>query len=213
MKRVDIGLIVIRTFHTIFLLLGTMLILGACGNTQQNYPKASPTGTISFYGLSKTKPDTLPSRSISLLHPESGERLTVTYFHDGKYDPKAMKKIDYLFRDRHSGQAGKIDPELIDYLLDLRTRLGLPQTVVFEILSGYRSRSTNKWLAKRNANVAQESFHMRGWAVDFRVRGVNGRAIAEIAKTMQRGGVAYYPSDNHLHIDLGNIRSWKDKRG
>jgi len=28
---------------------------------------------------------------------------------------------------------------------------------------------------------------------------------------MQRGGVAYYPEDNHVHVDLGNIRSWKTR--
>jgi len=27
---------------------------------------------------------------------------------------------------------------------------------------------------------------------------------------MQRGGVAYYPEDNHVHVDLGNIRTWHD---
>jgi uncharacterized protein YcbK (DUF882 family) len=197
-----------------------LFLLAGCFSTGiASYPQkpqnaSSPTTNIlSFHGLSKTKPDQMLSRSIVLSHPESGERLSVKYFQHSRYDTKALKKIDWLFRDRHVNKAGRIDPELIDYLLDLRTRLGLPPIVVFEILSGYRTRATNLWLARRNSNVAQESFHMRGYAVDFRIAGVNGRAIAEIAKTMQRGGVAYYPSDNHLHIDLGNIRSWRDRRG
>ena len=53
---------------------------------------------------------------------------------------------------------------------------------------------------------------MHGWAVDFRIEGVKGKAICEIAKTMQRGGVAYYPEDNHVHVDLGNIRTWHEGR-
>ena len=57
-----------------------------------------------------------------MLHPESGERLDVVYFHDGDYDPKVMKQINYLFRDRHANVAGKIDPELIDYLLLISAR-------------------------------------------------------------------------------------------
>jgi uncharacterized protein YcbK (DUF882 family) len=166
---------------------------------------------VSGAGLPKTRPDPLAERRIVMLQPESGEKLDVVYFHDGEYDPKVMRKIDVLFRDRHANVVGTIDPELIDYLVDIRTRLDLPPTVVFEILSGYRTPATNARLSFSNGNVAKESLHMHGWAVDFRIPHVDGRAICEIAKTMQRGGVAYYPGDNHVHIDLGNIRTWKEK--
>lgn len=179
-----------------------LLFLAACGGARGGHMVA---GT----GLSKTHPDSLAARRIVFLHPESGDRLDVVYYHDGHYDPKALHKIDVLFRDRHEDVAGTIDPELIDYLVDIRTRLGLPPTVVFEILSGYRTPETNARLARHNKNVATESLHMHGWAVDFRVPNVNGRAICEIAKTMQRGGVSFYPRDNHVHVDLGNIRTWK----
>lgn len=181
-----------------------LFLLVACGSSPA-------TTTVSSYGLPKTRPDPLTERRIILLHPQSRERLDIVYARNGQYDKSALKKIDRLFRDRHSGVAGTIDPELIDYLIDIRTRLGLPPTVTFEILSGYRTRKTNKRLAKNNGNVATESLHMHGWAVDFRIPDVDGRAISEIAKTMQRGGVAYYPNDNHVHVDLGNIRTWKQK--
>lgn len=166
---------------------------------------------ISTYGMPKTHPDAVPARTIVLLHPESGERISAVYFHDGRYDPKVMKAIDRLFRDRHANVVGKIDVELIDYLVDIRTRLGLPTDVTFEILNGYRTEKTNRMMAAHNANVAKESLHKHGWAVDFRIAGVDGRALCEIAKTMQRGGVAYYASDNHVHVDLGNIRTWKQR--
>jgi uncharacterized protein YcbK (DUF882 family) len=167
--------------------------------------------TVSSYGLPKTHPDALLERHIVFLHPESGERLDAVYFHNGAYDRAVLRKINVLFRDRHALVAGEIDPELIDYLVDIRTRLDLPSTIVFEILSGYRTPATNRALAFHNGNVAKESLHMHGWAVDFRISHVDGRAICEIAKTMQRGGVAYYPTDNHVHVDLGNIRTWKQK--
>lgn len=185
-----------------------MLLLTACGN--------AGSGTrppVSVHGLPKTRPDPVAERRIMLLHPESGERLDAVYFHDGHYDTGAMQKINRLFRDRHANVAGTIDPELIDYLVDIRKRLGLPPEARFEILSGYRTKTTNARLAWSNHNVAPESLHVHGWAVDFRIPKVDGRAICEIAKTMQRGGVAYYPSDNHVHVDLGNIRTWKGKRG
>ncbi|MDX2027527.1 MAG: DUF882 domain-containing protein [Alphaproteobacteria bacterium] len=181
-----------------------VFLLVACGSSPATH-------TVSAYGMSKTRPDPLMERRIIFLHPPSGERLDIVYVRGGRYDKTALKKINYLFRDRHTGTAGTIDPELIDYLIDIRTRLGLPPTVTFEILSGYRTRTTNKRLARNNSNVATESLHVHGWAVDFRIADVDGGAICEIAKTMQRGGVAYYPGDNHIHVDLGNIRTWKQK--
>ena len=122
-----------------------------------------------------------------------------------------MHAIDRLFRDHRTGVIGKIDPELIDFLVDIRTRLDLPPSVTFEILSGYRTRESNIILARHNDNVATSSLHCYGWAVDFRIPGVDGRAIAAIAKTMQRGAAVYYPGSNHVHIDIGNIRTWREK--
>ena len=188
----------------IFSLLGCA---GGFGGTQGQSARS-----VSSAGLAKTRPDPVPERRIVLLHPESGESLDLVYFRNGHYDTGALRKIDHLFRDRHANVAGKIDPELIDYLVDIRKRLGLPSSVTFEILSGYRTAKTNAQLARHNHNVATESLHIHGWAVDFRIASVDGRAIREIAKTMQRGGVAYYPEDNHLHVDLGNIRTWHGKK-
>jgi len=195
MKRIVLGLLV-------------LVLLAACGGLAGS---GSGGKLVKQYGGTKTRPDEVPTRSIVLLHPQSGERVNQTYYANGRYKPEVMAAIDHLFRDRHTNEVYKIDPELIDYLVDIRTRLGLPPGVTFEILSGYRSPETNAKLKLTNGNVAKESFHMRGWAVDFRVPKVNGKAIAEIAKTMQRGGVSYYPSDNHVHVDLGNIRTWTTK--
>lgn len=190
--------------NSFILLLVVSLILAACTNsTSSNLQNG--------YGLTKTKPDPLCERQIQLSSPNNHEHLNLVYFHDGDYDLRALKKIDFLFRDRHANVIGKIDPELIDYLVDIRTRLGLPPSIIFEILSGFRTPETNRKLAHINRNVANESFHIHGWAVDFRIQGVDGRAICEVAKTMQRGGVAFYPADNHVHIDLGNIRTWHQK--
>jgi len=172
---------------------------------------ATPHGrNVSGQGLAKTHSDPLAERRIVMVQPQSGEKLDVIYYHNGTYDPAVMKRIDYLFRDRHENAVIKIDPELIDYLVDIRTRLGLPASVTFEILSGYRTPASNAQLAISNKNVAIESLHIYGWAVDFRIPHVSGSAICEIAKTMQRGGVAYNPANNHVHVDLGNIRTWHE---
>ena len=185
------------------------LSLTACDTTSDSGTHAPR--QVSGRGMAKTKPDPLLTRRIVLVHAPSGEHLDVVYYHDGAYDKDALKKINHIMRDRHANVDGEMDPELIDYMLDLRTRLSLPPTVPFEVFSGYRTRETNDMLARHNNHVAIESLHIHGWAVDFRIAHVNGAALCEIAKTMQRGGVAYYPDDNHVHIDLGNIRTWNGK--
>jgi uncharacterized protein YcbK (DUF882 family) len=192
-----------------FLALVLIIALTACGGDGSG----GGSHGISGRGMAKTRPDQEATRRIVLMYPYTHEKIDVIYFHDGHYDADSMEKIRQLMRDRHADVAGEIDPELIDYMSDIRLRLGLPPTVVFQVLSGFRTRQTNDGLAVSNANVAKESLHLHGWAVDFRIDGVNGSAICEIAKTMQRGGVAYYPKDNHVHVDLGNIRTWKQAGG
>jgi uncharacterized protein YcbK (DUF882 family) len=191
----------------VFAILCILLSAGCVGSTGGTGAK----GDLIGIGMPKTHPDPLAARRIVLLQPESGERLDLVYFHNGRYDPKAMRAIDHLFRDHRTGVIGKIDPELIDFLVDIRTRLDLPPSVTFEILSGYRTRESNIILARHNDNVASSSLHCYGWAVDFRIPGVDGRAVAAVAKTMQRGAAVYYPRSNHVHVDIGNIRTWHEK--
>jgi len=163
------------------------------------------------YGGKKTKPDYAFQKSIIISRYGTKEILNVVYYKNNRYVPSALRKINKIFRDRMTGKIGSIDPELIDFMVDIRSRLGLPKIVVFEVMSGYRSRKSNKRQRKTNKQMAKNSYHLRGWAVDFKIKHVSGKAIAEIAKTMQRGGVSYYPSSNHVHIDLGKIRSWRPK--
>lgn len=192
----------LRLFVLVFSLLGG---LGACsGNKEPLYAGA----LVKQYGGEKTTPDVVEKRVVSLSHPASAEKLTETYYVDGRYDFQSLGRINALLRDRRSGRIFRIDPELVDFLVDLRTRLALPPSAVFEILSGYRESETNAALRREDKPAARNSLHVQGRAVDFRLVNVNGRAVAEVAKTMQRGGVSYYPGSNHVHLDTGALRSW-----
>lgn len=185
--------------------------LAGCGGKSYEKQDRYAGRLVKQYGGEKTRPDAAHEKRIVLLHPASGERLDIVYVKNGNYDPEALRAINRLFRDRTTDKSGAIDPELIDFLVDLRTRFHLPESVVFEILSGYRSPETNEALRQKNKQAAKESLHKYGYAVDFRIQGLRTPALAEIAKTMQRGGASYYPSDNHTHIDIGNIRTWAAK--
>lgn len=159
------------------------------------------------------EPPPLPAlpdvRRVVLVHPPSNERLDTIYFHNGTYDDRAMEKVRLMLRDRNTGASRAIDPLLLDFVYDLLFRTGLPPTTEVAVLSGYRSPETNARLIRDGRPAARESFHLQGKALDFRLASLPGPAMAEIAKTMQRGGAAFYPSTNHTHIDTGPVRTWR----
>ncbi len=77
-----------------------------------------------------------------------------------------------------------------------------------EIVSGYRSPSTNEMLREAGYGVAEHSYHLVGKAVDIRVPGVRTSQLSKMAKAMRRGGVGTYSNANFVHIDTGPIRYW-----
>ena len=147
-------------------------------------------------------------RSITLLHPESGERVTATYWRPGGYDGKALFDIGLLFRDRRTGDFMPVDPALLDLIVAVRDRLGLDPGTAIHLTSGYRSPLSNASLARGNANVAENSYHTRARAADIRIPGVSGQRIAAAAADLARGGYAYYPGSDHVHLDTGPPRTW-----
>ena len=76
------------------------------------------------------------------------------------------------------------------------------------MISGYRSPRTNAMLRRRSDGVAAHSLHMRGQAVDVRLPGVPTKRLQELALSLQRGGVGYYPKSDFVHLDTGRVRFW-----
>ena len=162
-------------------------------------------------GCATSGPLTDAPRSIVLVHPASGESVSTTYWRPGGYDPRALSELSSLFRDRRTGQAAPVDPGLIDTLVELRQRLGLADSAPIHLTSGYRSAATNASLARSNANVAENSYHIRGQAADIRIPGAAPERVAEVAAAMRRGGYALYPHTGHVHVDTGPYRTWTPK--
>jgi hypothetical protein len=77
-----------------------------------------------------------------------------------------------------------------------------------EVVSGYRSPKYNLMLRKKGHQVARESQHMQGTAVDFRVRGVSTEALRDFVQGLRLGGVGYYPRTHFIHADTGKVRTW-----
>ncbi len=144
-------------------------------------------------------------RSLSFLHLHTDERLSVTYFEDGRYLPHALGRIHHLLRDFRTGDVHVIDPGLLDILHALSAELG---ERTFEVISGYRSPATNGMLRKNSDGVAKKSMHLQGRAIDVRLPGLATSRLRDAATGLARGGVGYYAALDFVHLDTGRIRSW-----
>lgn len=147
-------------------------------------------------------------RALHLWYRPANDEIFVIYRTPRGYDRDGVRQISHFLRDRRTGEVKNIDPQLLDFIADLRDRLALPADVRIEVTSGYRSAESNAKLRQVNQGTAKESLHVEGRAVDLRIPGLPGKAVAEIAKTMQRGGAALYPRSDHVHLDTGDIRTW-----
>ena len=67
---------------------------------------------------------------------------------------------------------------------------------------------TNKLLRSNSKGVASKSLHMKGQALDIRLKGLKTRKLRKIAVSLQKGGVGYYPQSDFVHIDTGRVRIW-----
>lgn len=145
-------------------------------------------------------------RALSFYHTHTFKELSVVYFRNGRYIPKALNKINNFLKDFRTGDMHPIDPVLLDLLHDLRQAAGVKG--VFEVISGYRSPHTNTMLRNKGDGVASHSLHMYGKAIDIRLPSFSTERLHRIALGFQRGGVGFYPQSDFLHLDTGHVRAW-----
>ena len=150
--------------------------------------------------------DMTSPRTLSLVNTNTEEALTVTYWSDGAYHRDALDKLNHLLRDSREGAETEMDPLLFDLLWHTQMHVGFSGTV--EVLSAYRSPTTNAWLASVNSGVAGDSQHMNGNAMDISMPGVPVFQIRQVARSLSMGGVGFYPRSGFVHIDTGPVRYW-----
>lgn len=136
----------------------------------------------------------------------TGEKISTTYWADGRYIPEELASLDHVLRDHRSREVAAMDRNLYDLLYVLQQQLGNDST--YQVISGYRSPASNARLRKAGSGVAKRSLHMRGKAVDIRLPGVELKHLRQVALNLRAGGVGYYPRSNFIHVDTGRPRFW-----
>jgi uncharacterized protein YcbK (DUF882 family) len=148
------------------------------------------------------------TRTLNIEFVHTGERASITFKRNGRYDPKGLKQLNYILRDWRRNEPTKMDPRLFDLVWEVYRRAGAKGYI--KAVSGYRSPQTNSMLRSRSKGVAKESQHMRGTAMDFYIPGVPLKTLRELGIKLQAGGVGYYPNSGSpfVHMDVAGVRAW-----
>ncbi len=150
--------------------------------------------------------DLASPRSLSLVNYNTKEELTVTYWSGGSYHRSALDQLNQFLRDSRDSGTTEMDPLLFDVLWHTARISGYSGQI--EVLSAFRSPESNAWLASVSRGVARDSQHMNGNAMDIRFPGVPVFRIRQAARSLNMGGVGFYPRSGFVHIDTGPVRYW-----
>lgn len=145
-------------------------------------------------------------RELSFYNTHTGEKLSATFWSDGKYLDDGVEEISWLLRDHRAGTASPMEPKLLDLLYQLQAKV--ERQGEFHVISGYRSPATNAMLNKNSSGVAKRSYHMLGQAIDVRLPGFDTSQLRKAAISLKGGGVGYYASSDFIHLDVGRVRKW-----
>ncbi|MFN3717565.1 MAG: DUF882 domain-containing protein [Rhizobium rhizophilum] len=148
------------------------------------------------------------SRTLNIEFVHTGERASITFKRNGRYDPKGLKQLNYILRDWRRNEPTKMDPRLFDLVWEVYRQSRAKGYI--KVVSAYRSPATNSMLRSRSQGVAKESQHMRGTAMDFYIPGVPLKTLRELGVKMQAGGVGFYPNSGSpfVHMDVAGVRAW-----
>jgi len=156
----------------------------------------------------------LKPRTLTLVRPASGEKTRLLYWKDGEMIDSAYQELCHLLRDVNGKEVAPIDPKLLESLWGAQAfvaRYGIESPV--EVLSGYRTRSSNNKLIEQGIPAARQSLHMEGKAADIRIANLNEEVLGGLVRSFRQGGVGFYyrsgPRGGWIHADTGLKRTWK----
>jgi uncharacterized protein YcbK (DUF882 family) len=143
---------------------------------------------------------------VTLRNNTSGERARIRLLDGGRVLPAGARALARFLRCGADDRGDTIDKGLLRLLDAVADRFGRSRELV--IVSGYRSPEYNRLRRKQSREVAKESQHVEGKAIDLRVEGVTIMALRDFLKSQRKGGVGFYPDSNFVHMDVGRVRSW-----
>jgi uncharacterized protein YcbK (DUF882 family) len=183
--------------------LATPLLSGCAGGASyEKLPSPMRTGS---------RLDGLISRVDSYLditNAHTGERVALRFMEGGRTNSRALRRLDWVFRDWRAGENPDMDPRIYWGLAALSsTARGQGHSGRITLLSGFRTPQTTQLLQSRSNGAPSNSYHMKRRAADIHLEGMDIEEVAAIAEWLQVGGVGRYAG--FTHIDSGPIRTWR----
>jgi uncharacterized protein YcbK (DUF882 family) len=160
---------------------------------KKDRPKSATHGAV-------PAPGTRPAPIINLHNQWTNEWLAV----DPRTPPDDAT-MDSFLRDHFTNRSTHMDPHLIGLLLAAAANFHSDRV---DIVSGFRHPKYNLILRKKGHQVARDSQHTHGNAVDFFIPHVTTQRLHAWAKAQRRGGVGLYLDSGFVHMDTGPIRYW-----
>ena len=151
-----------------------------------------------------------PQRSFSLNLRNTNTSETYAYKIKASFFNNELNydMLDYFFRDWRENKTIKMDRGVIkNFLKVCESLLGSDRELQVDITSGFRTKKTNEKLRRNSYNVAKNSMHLVGRAIDFRIRDRSISNLEEAAEKLTPGGLGIYSA--FIHIDTGPYRRWK----
>jgi uncharacterized protein YcbK (DUF882 family) len=145
-------------------------------------------------------PGTKPARLINLYNGWTHEWLAVE---PGQKLPQAV--IDRFLRDHYTNVPNKMEPRLIEIVVSAAEHFKRSSVTV---VSAFRHPKYNLLLRKKGHQVARDSNHTKGNAVDFNLPNVKTADLHAWAKDQKIGGVGLYLQSGFIHMDTGPVRYW-----
>jgi uncharacterized protein YcbK (DUF882 family) len=145
-------------------------------------------------------PGTKPGKLVNLYNEHTKEWLAV--------DPAAPPDeatIDLFLRDHFTNKQTKMDARLVKIVVDAAASF---HSDLVSVVSGFRHPKYNLILRKKGHQVARDSAHTHGNAVDFAIPHVTTNQLHAWAKAQKLGGVGLYLESGFVHMDTGPIRFW-----
>lgn len=122
-------------------------------------------------------------------------------------DEKPAKDLfERFLRDHYTNSPGPMVAELRDLLMSAAKHFKRDRVFV---VSAFRHPKYNLLLRKKGHQVARDSHHTKGNAVDFHLPGVEVGKLHAWALEQKRGGVGLYRQSGFIHMDVGPVRSWE----
>lgn len=117
----------------------------------------------------------------------------------------SQETIDRFLRDHFTNQPSKMDAKLVEMVITAAKKF---KSDVAIVVSAFRHPKYNLILRKKGHQVARDSAHTHGNAIDFFIPKIPTLTLHAWAKEQALGGVGLYLESGFVHMDTGKIRYW-----